>query len=210
MGGLLAGIALGLSLAAPLGPVNILAVRSGVATGFKGAFLVGVGALTSDFLYTMFVLVGVAPLLGRLPWLRPFTWTAGALALAYLGAGAIRAALRRTVPPAGEARVRTGSHYGAGFLAAFLSPFGIMWYLTAGGAVISRAVESGGLAGGLVFVGGFLGGISLWFSGLAAAVHLARRAVGPRTLRAVSFVSGLALLGFAGWLGRNAWLLLSS
>ena len=54
------GIAIGLSVTAPLGPVNILVIRSAIRRGFAGAFLVGLGAVVADVLYASAAAYGVS------------------------------------------------------------------------------------------------------------------------------------------------------
>ena len=48
---LLVGVAIGLAVTAPLGPVNILVIRNAIRRGFMAGFLVGLGAVAGDLLY---------------------------------------------------------------------------------------------------------------------------------------------------------------
>ena len=54
------GIAIGLAVTAPLGPVNILVIRSAIRRGFVVAFLVGLGAVVADVLYASAAAYGVS------------------------------------------------------------------------------------------------------------------------------------------------------
>ena len=54
------GIAIGLSVTAPLGPVNILVIRNAIRRGFPVAFLVGLGAVLADALYAVVAAYGVS------------------------------------------------------------------------------------------------------------------------------------------------------
>lgn len=56
---LLIGIAIGLAVTAPLGPVNILVIRNAIRRGFAVAFLVGLGAVAADVLYATAAAYGV-------------------------------------------------------------------------------------------------------------------------------------------------------
>lgn len=57
---LLAGIAIGVAVTAPLGPVNILVIRNAIRRGFGVAFLVGLGAVLADVLYAGAAAYGVS------------------------------------------------------------------------------------------------------------------------------------------------------
>ena len=57
---LLTGIAIGLSVTAPLGPVNILVIRNAIRRGFGVALLVGLGAVLADGFYAVIAAYGVS------------------------------------------------------------------------------------------------------------------------------------------------------
>ena len=54
------GMAIGLAVTAPLGPVNILVIRNGIRRGFTVAFLVGLGAMAGDLLYASVAAYGIS------------------------------------------------------------------------------------------------------------------------------------------------------
>ncbi|MFN4143583.1 LysE family translocator [Aestuariivirga sp.] len=54
------GIAIGLSVTAPLGPVNILVIRSAIRRGFAVALLTGLGAVGADCFYAVVAAYGVS------------------------------------------------------------------------------------------------------------------------------------------------------
>ena len=47
---IIAGMSIGLALAAPLGPVNLIIIRTALNCGFRAAFLAGLGAVLADML----------------------------------------------------------------------------------------------------------------------------------------------------------------
>jgi threonine/homoserine/homoserine lactone efflux protein len=57
---LLTGIAIGLAVTAPLGPVNILVIRNAIRRGFGVAFLVGLGAVAADVFYAAAAAYGIS------------------------------------------------------------------------------------------------------------------------------------------------------
>ncbi|WP_373505770.1 LysE family translocator [Aestuariivirga sp.] len=53
------GIAIGLSVTAPLGPVNIIVIRNALRRGFLVAFLAGLGAVVADSAYATAAAYGI-------------------------------------------------------------------------------------------------------------------------------------------------------
>jgi threonine/homoserine/homoserine lactone efflux protein len=56
---ILTGMVIGLSVSAPLGPVNILVVRNAIERGFGVAFAVGLGAVVADAVYAVIAAYGI-------------------------------------------------------------------------------------------------------------------------------------------------------
>src|SRR4051794_6656244 len=54
------GIAIGLSMTAPLGPVNIIVIRNSIRRGFLVAFLTGLGAVAADAVFSSLAAYGVS------------------------------------------------------------------------------------------------------------------------------------------------------
>ena len=54
------GVAIGLSVTAPLGPVNIMVIRNAIRRGFAVAFLTGMGAVAADVFYAVVAAFGVS------------------------------------------------------------------------------------------------------------------------------------------------------
>ncbi|MGM2834842.1 LysE family transporter, partial [Bacillus cereus group sp. Bce025] len=50
-GAIIQQIVLGISLAAPVGPINIEMLKRGIERGFWDAWVVGIGGMTADILF---------------------------------------------------------------------------------------------------------------------------------------------------------------
>ena len=192
MGAWVIGWGLGVSVAAPIGPVNVATVQLGLGRGFAPACAFGLGAASVDAVYCLAVYLGVAPLLVAAPWLRVALYVAGALMLALMGWGALRSrvalALGAERRPGGIRR-----SYLAGVSLTAVNPATILSWLAVGGAALS-AIPSGD---GLALVIGIFSGSACWFALLSLGASAGRRLANERTLKGVSAVCGLALLGFA-------------
>jgi threonine/homoserine/homoserine lactone efflux protein len=85
------GIAIGLSVTAPLGPVNILVIRNAIRRGFGVAMLVGLGAVAADCLYAAVAAYGVSSVAHAITdYARPLMFAGGAL-LVFMGVRLARA-----------------------------------------------------------------------------------------------------------------------
>jgi len=162
-----AGILLGLSIAAPPGPVNAL-IATHVVTKTKwwaGSF-VGSGAMTADAIFLVITYsIGTA--------VHP---TAGVLMAIYaLGACvmflfAYKASKAWRKPPIEEAQETRLTHsYLTGLAVALTNPYQILWWLTAGLAFIQGV--------GVAIVAGFFTGIIIWNLSFPFALDYARRRI---------------------------------
>lgn len=55
-----AGVAIGLAMTAPPGPVNLLVIRTAIQRGFAAAFSTGLGSVFSDMIYAAIAAYGVS------------------------------------------------------------------------------------------------------------------------------------------------------
>ncbi|HWI66212.1 MAG TPA: LysE family transporter, partial [Symbiobacteriaceae bacterium] len=188
---LAAGFILGVSVAAPLGPVSAAAIREGLERGGAGAFLIGLGAATVDFFYLTLVYLGVAPLLLRLPVLMTLFYLAGAFLLGQMAYAALRRAWAGGLPePAAGRPARNAYLFGLGI--TLFNPSTIVSWLGLGGAFAAANLTDltvGSAAAVLLSV--FLGSAA-WFGTLALLVAGARRLAGgrPWVFQVVNLVAG--------------------
>jgi len=84
MGVLFSYVLLGLSLAAPIGPVNAAQLDRGIKYGFLHAWLVGVGAVLADGVYMLIVYLGLVSFINT-PFIQTFLWLFGCFVLLYTG-----------------------------------------------------------------------------------------------------------------------------
>jgi len=75
---------LGLSLAAPIGPVNSARIDKGIKNGFWHAWIVGAGSMIADGCFMLLVYLGLNQFL-TVPIIQVFLWLFGAFILLYTG-----------------------------------------------------------------------------------------------------------------------------
>jgi threonine/homoserine/homoserine lactone efflux protein len=173
------GLTLGLSLAAPPGPVNAVIAAEGAIRALKGT-LVGLGALTADAIF-MVLTVSLGTWLPQ--WAsRPLTFAGGVVFLV------IAALVLRSRPSTGKPG---HVQYLTGLTMGLTNPFQIAWWLTAGLTLVT--------AFGLAVVASFFAGILLWITLFPQAVRRGVVAFGGRVLVAIKWISAGLLVAYGVW-----------
>ena len=192
--GLGAGVLLGLSIAAPPGPMNALIASNTVTRSRLAGHLTGLGAMTADAIF-LAVTVGVGSAIQPTRGFRILLYLLGAGVLFFLAARTyplLRKGLEVRKLPGSEDPARA---YLSGLLLGLTNPFQILWWLTAGLAFM-RGI------GAAVAVGFFLG-ILAWILVFPATLDVATRRW-RGTYRAVMFFSLIVLLAFGVFLAAGA------
>lgn len=187
------GIVIGVSIAAPVGPIGVLCIRRTLAEGRLVGLATGLGAATADGLYGFLAAFGLAAasswLNGGQRWLE----MAGGLFLCYLGWSAYRSlpADKSTERVLDSGLLRA---YASTFLLTLANPMTIMAFLgiLAG---LGLAVAESSLHGALLVAGVVLGSASWWLI-LSAAVSLLRSRFTDAHMRWINRLSGLVIMGF--------------
>jgi putative LysE/RhtB family amino acid efflux pump len=195
-----AGFGLGFVVAAQIGPISLLCIRSVLHGRFAVGVAIGAGAAAIDALYAALGAAGAGALL-QIDAARLTLGIVGACVLAAIGLRTLHSAFR--VRLGGESADEVASPRRA-FLtslgATASNPLTIASWAAAFSAA-STAALAGSASTAVVLVAGVACGTLTWFTILSGGVSLARRRIGARLIAAVDAVSGLAILGFAGLLG---------
>jgi threonine/homoserine/homoserine lactone efflux protein len=197
---LLKGIAVGIVIALPAGPVGVLCVRRTFFQGPTYGFVSGLGAAAADTVFGIVAGFGIS--IVRDFMLRYQDWfaVAGGLFLLYVGAKVLLQA--RDVEPEPVD--------GDGYVTAFVSTFALTITnpitILAFAGIFAKVGVSGGsgfLDIGMLVAGVFLGSL-LWWLGLSFGIAGLRRVIGRvrlvwlnRLSGAILALSGLGLLAAA-------------
>lgn len=190
---LLRGLAIGFSIAAPVGPIGVLCIRCTLAEGRAAGLVSGLGAATADALYGCIAGFGLTFisnfLVSQQLWLR----LVGGLFLCYLG---IRTLLSQ---PAKEAAVAQGRGLVGAYVSTFFltvtNPMTILAFaaIFAGLGLASTTGNYG--SAGILVLGVFLGS-ALWWLLLSGGVSLLREKFNAAGLQWVNRISGVIITGF--------------
>ena len=189
-----AGILLGLSIAAPPGPMNALIASNTVTRSRLAGHLTGLGAMTADAIF-LAVTVGVGSAIQPTRGFRILLYLLGAGVLFFLAARTyplLRKGLEVRKMPGSEDPARA---YLSGLLLGLTNPFQILWWLTAGLAFMTGI--------GPAVAAGFLLGIVTWIVAFPYTLDLASRRW-KGTYRAVILASLVLLMVFGAYLAALA------
>jgi len=202
MGLLAIGFGLGFFLAAQVGPVTLLIVRSvlrgGRAVAVGVAMAVAVACI--DLLYAALGLVGAGRLLDAGAARLALGLTSAAI-LVGIGVRTLWRGLRARTGAESEDEVATPMRaFGTAVAATALNPLTIaLWTVSFPAAAPHAAVTSTGNA--LALLGGVALGTLGWYGGFALTVAAVRGRIGPRLLQSIDVLIGSGLMVFGGLLG---------
>ena len=200
MGSLALGFSLGFFVAAQIGPISLLVMRTVLRGALAAGIAIGLGAAVIDATYAALGQAGAAALL-EIDALRLAVGVVGAVVLVGLGARTLWMAFRVRAGGETDAEVATPRRAFLTSLAATASNPSTIAAWAAIFAAASTAGATGSAGGTALMLGGVALGTATWFSGLSLALALVRRRVGTRALRAVDVIAGSGLVAFGGALG---------
>jgi putative LysE/RhtB family amino acid efflux pump len=194
------GLGLGVAVAAQVGPVSLLVIRTVLRGALRTGLAMAVGVAVIDAAYAGLGALGAGALL-EVDALRVALGAAGALVLAWFALRTLWSAFRVRLGAEADEEVATPRAALVTALAATASnPLTILSWAAIFAAASTAAVADS-TASTLALLAGVGIGSFAWMAVLASAMSLARRRVGPRVLRAVDVGAAGGLLGFAGVLG---------
>ncbi|WP_243385345.1 LysE family transporter [Bacillus kexueae] len=199
-------IFLGLSLSAPIGPINAAQLDKGIKNGFLHAWLVGIGAMAADALYMIAIYLGVAAFLDT-PFLKTLLYSFGFFILTYTGIESILTS-NRVTRLEGETNETKKKAFVSGFLMALSNPLNILFWLGIYGAVLAKTAESYTENQLFIYSLGIFVGILIWDVIMASIASGFRKMLKPQLLQGISIIAGLSLVGFGLYFGYEAFRLL--
>ena len=189
---LLKGLVVGLSIAAPVGPIGLLCIRRSLEQGRVVGLVTGLGAATADAAYGCIAGFGLtavsAFLLAHVSLLR----VGGGAALCYLG---VRTFL--SAPAQREAQVKAdglASAYFSTLVLTLANPLTILSFVAIFAGFGLTASPSYGAAA--VLVAGVFVGSALWWLFLSTSVALMRHRICDSWMRAINRLSGGGIVAF--------------
>ena len=204
---LAAALLMGLAAAAPMGPVNMMAIRRGVVGGWRHTLACGIGSVFGDLVLFSLALIGGRYLLSGLsnPKLQIILLTIGVVLLfpggIYFLAIAVKDPRRAFLSARrrwrqGPIPARLAGEAAESSALTILNPLTILYWVAVTSSWLpfaysvlgSRAPEWGVLMAGA--------GLMAWFAGLIVFVRFIPHRTGAIFFRMANAILGLILLGF--------------
>ena len=183
----LEGIVVGLSIAAPFGPVSLVCVQRTILAGRLLGFSSGVGAATAHAVFASLAIVGAEQAAASIDMWRTPIRLASAAVLVLLG---MRSVLRSAATPVAATQGRAHGAYLSALLLALSNPMTILPYLAVASAMAVRG------RGALWIVPGAALGAAAWYGTLSLGVAMLHHRVVGAILPRLNIASGLVLIGF--------------
>lgn len=190
---LLRGLAIGFSIAAPVGPIGVLCIRRTLDKGRASGLVSGLGAATADAIYGCiagFGLVFISNfLVSQQVWLRLI----GGVFLCYLG-------LKTLLAKPGEQAAlgkRNGLvySYASTFFLTLTNPMTIISFAAVFAGLGLASTGGNYVSAGVLVLGVFIGS-ALWWLILSSGVGVLRVKFNPHGLQWVNRISGVIITGF--------------
>jgi threonine/homoserine/homoserine lactone efflux protein len=187
------GVAVGLAIAAPVGPVAVLCIRRTLLQGHRAGFASGLGAVTADVIFGGIATFGVAALSSELLAHEVALRVIGGVFLVGLGINTYRKAPPQPGRPLAGRLIRS---YASAFLLTITNPITIFAFtaIFAGFGIVGRDMS---LPASWSLIAGVAGGAALWWAGLTLAAGRLREHVAVHELRWLNQISGGLILFFA-------------
>lgn len=218
------GLIIGVLIAAPVGPVNIVCIQRTIERGFWGGFAAGLGAVLADGVIASIAAFGITAISGVMSTYQQEIQLIGGLIMVAFGIKLYRAKpklgiptrtswaqLRRIVDWVPE-RLRPALRFQIWRILPHASVIPQTFFLTITnpGAILGLFAIFGGLGsviGGfknyfeaLTLVVSVMAGSLLWWAGLSRLIEKLRYRINENRLKIINQVAGVALLAFGGLL----------
>ena len=204
MNSIAAYIFLGVSLAAPIGPVNAAQLDTGIKNGFLHAWIFGIGALIADVLYMSMVYVGIGQIIDS-TLVKTILWSFGCFVLTYTGVESLLSLHKIELVMKSGKKTLLKRSFLTGFFMSLLNPLTILFWLGIYGSVLAETAETFAKNQLTIFSLAIIAGIILWDTIMATISSGARRLLSIGLLKVISIISSLSMIGFGIYFGIQAY-----
>jgi threonine/homoserine/homoserine lactone efflux protein len=191
------GLIVGMLIAAPVGPVNVLCIQRAIERGFWGGIAAGIGSVMGDALIALCAGLGVGTVSGVVETHRAVIQVIGGLALVVFGLRLYFSAPRLTLETGGSpARLKDFVwDIPQTFFLTITNPGAVLGLFAVFGGV-STFVEVHSTIDVLLLVAAIASGSMLWWVTLSNLIGRYRHRIDLRALNLVNRIAGLLLAIF--------------
>ncbi|MGD9670467.1 MAG: LysE family translocator [Hyphomicrobiaceae bacterium] len=195
------GLIIGVLVAAPVGPVNVLCIQRAIERGFWGGVAAGIGAVLGDGLIALFAALGVGAISGAVKDYRTVIQIVGGLALAAFGLKLFLAGPRIEMLHPQHAENATLKDFAwdipQTFFLTITNPGAVLGLFAIFGGV-SSFVEVNSHIDALTMVAAIMGGSLGWWILLSNLIGRIRHKIDGSRFGHINRIAGLLLIVFGG------------
>lgn len=196
-------ILLGVTLAAPIGPVSLEMIKRGLSNGFLSAFIIRLGGAIGNTLCLIAAYFGLS-LISKSSSTLAICSLAGSMVLIYLGAKSFLdkrshlLSLKLDIP-----KYSLGNGLLTGFILSVANPIAVVFWLGIFAATHDHSLASQNWIG-LVENFAIIGGVLLWGFCLSCTLELGKRFFNQKLIQIITAIAGLMLIYFGIKYGYKA------
>lgn len=185
---------LGITLAAPIGPVKATLLNLGIKNGFFHAWFFSLGAILTDLTYMFLVFIGIGQFI-EYPFVKSILWSFGCFVLLYTGIENLLSIRKVKLNSNFKRSTRLRHSFISGFLIALLNPLTILFWLGIYGSVLVGGSHLNHFEIGMYSICILLGILLVDFI-MASISSGSRKVLSSNFLNIVSSVSSISMIGF--------------
>lgn len=193
------GLVIGVLVAAPVGPVNVLCIQRAISRGVAAGVAAGLGAVLGDGLVALFAALGVGAISGIVNEYRAAIQVVGGIVLLMFGWRLYRTKPQLDMTPEnGNGRAGVMSmvwDIPKTFFLTVTNPGAVLGLFAIFGG-ISTFVQVNGTGDALLMVAAIMAGSLAWWVILSAFVGRIRHKLSPERLSSINQVAGILLVLF--------------
>ena len=197
------GLAVGVLVAAPVGPVNVLCIQRALERGVLGGVAAGLGAVLGDGLIALLAALGVGAISGAVNRYRDMIQLIGGLAIVAFGLKLSFTAPRLQPQTSSEAQWASLIDYlwdvPKTFFLTVTNPGAVLGLIAIFGG-ISSFVEVRSTVDALFMVAAIMAGSLAWWIALSSLIGRIRHRINAQRLRTINIAAGALLVLFGALL----------
>jgi threonine/homoserine/homoserine lactone efflux protein len=190
---LIKGFFIGISIAAPIGPISILCIKRTLSNGLSSGLISGLGAATADSVYSLLAIIGISKISKWLFYSIYIIHLVGGIFLIYLGYTIFKSIPVKDAKK--ESRIGLINSYLSTLFLTIINPMTILSFgaIFAGVGLFNNNIEFGYSI--FPTIGVFIGS-TLWWIFLCSTINLMREKFSQNNLVLINKLSALVILGF--------------
>ncbi len=190
------GVAIGIAVAAPIGPVNLIVIRRALRLGSIVGFLSGLGAATGDAVFASIVAFGLTAAIEFIVQFESILQLVGGVFLVAIGARTFRAHPHLDANAHENFSGALARVFATTFALTITNPATMLGFIAIFSGVAGLAGTNGNYLHAATLVGSVFTGSALWWAGLSGFVSMFRQRMTDRLLEIVNRVSGGLIVVF--------------